>query len=122
MSDSRTVLVVEDDPMVRALLSRLLATEGFTILAAADGEDALGVLHDNGHVALVVTDIRMPNMDGLELARHLAARTPAPPLLFISGFALAVGEQLPGLFLAKPFKPDELVAAVRSLLDGESPA
>jgi CheY-like chemotaxis protein len=73
-------------------------------------------------VDLVVTDIRMPVMDGWELAAHLRSMTPSPPILFISGYDAHVGPQnLPGPVLAKPFRPDQLAASVRRLLEGTQP-
>jgi CheY-like chemotaxis protein len=99
-----TVLVVDDDPMLRYLLARTLADEGYPVIAVENGEQAL-ILASSliGQLALVITDIRMPGMGGLQLARCLANLEVPPPVLFISGFA--ADAEVPGPFLAKPFLP-----------------
>jgi CheY-like chemotaxis protein len=80
--------------------------------------EALGWLL-RGVVDLVITDIRMPIMDGWELAAHLKTMTPSPPILFISGYDAHVGpHNLPGPVLGKPFRPDQLVTSVRQLMEG----
>ena len=67
-----------------------------------------------GRLGLVVTDIRMPEMDGTELATHLAGLNPAPRILFVSGFGTVARSALPGPLLPKPFTPQQLVNQVRS--------
>jgi CheY-like chemotaxis protein len=112
------ILVVDDDPGLRQMMARALSQEGYRVLTAAGGEEALtlaGTLLER--LSLVVTDIRMPDMDGLELAAHLAQLTPSPHVLFVSGYVpLAAGASLPGPFLSKPFSPDALASQVRRLL------
>jgi two-component system, cell cycle sensor histidine kinase and response regulator CckA len=124
MSVVHTVLVVDDDMMVRALAARVLALEGYCVLTASDGEEALRIARASvGQLSVVVTDIRMPEMDGTELAAHLARLTPAPPVLFVSGFALPK-DDLPGPVLPKPFTIEALTGQVRAILQraGESSA
>jgi CheY-like chemotaxis protein len=110
-----TVLVVDDDPMLRYLLARTLADEGYPVIAVENGEQAL-ILASSliGQLALVITDIRMPGMGGLQLARCLANLEVPPPVLFISGFA--ADAEVPGPFLAKPFLPSALVEHVGRML------
>lgn len=109
-----TVLVVDDEPMLRYLLARTLADEGYPVIAVENGEQALLLASTLvGQLALVVTDIRMPGMDGLQLARRLAQLEFPPPVLFISGSA--DDAEVPGPFLAKPFLPGALVEQVGRL-------
>jgi CheY-like chemotaxis protein len=117
----RRILVAEDDPLVSSLVERLLAEQGYQIDTARHGEEALRLaLH--GPVDLLVTDVRMPVMDGWELSRRLRERWPDLPVLFISGYDIELTQALgpqrrgPGAFLRKPFEPDELVRQVTLLL------
>lgn len=108
------VLVVDDEPMMRWFMTTALR-DNFRVLVAADGHEALETVRDVGdEIAALVTDIRMPHLDGLELAAQLQAMEDPPPLLFISGFM--GGGELPGPFLSKPFRPEALLAAVRLLI------
>ena len=117
-----TVLVVEDEDLLRAGIRRLLQNEGFNVLEAADGATALQMLEDTppDHVALVLTDLRMPVMDGRQLAAALARRRPSLPIVFMSGFTAQLMDLRlvsPSLaFLAKPFRNEDLLAAVRQQL------
>jgi CheY-like chemotaxis protein len=99
----RTVLLVDDDALVRSLLGRVLSEDGYAVLVAADGQEALALASTlDGQLSLVVTDVRMPVMDGLELASHLIESNPKLPIMFISGFLPATAK-VPGLLLTKPF-------------------
>ena len=110
----RTVLVVDDQDELRAMLVRVLAGDGYRVLEARDGFEALEVLETEPEVSLVVDDLLMPRMDGLELARHLAGRSNIQ-ILFMSACPDQVSE-LPFAFLPKPFSPATLCAAVQRLL------
>ena len=110
-----SVLVVEDDPALRTLMVRTLSAKGYRALQARDGIEALELLAANPEIELVVTDIVMPRMNGVELAQQMAdsART---RLLFVSAF----GEeytQLPASLLQKPFSQAALIAEVERLLE-----
>jgi CheY-like chemotaxis protein len=116
--DAPLLLVVDDEPLVRHLLLVILR-DSYRVVLAADGRQALAVFDEVGQeIAAVVTDVRMPEMDGVELARALRRRDHAPPILFVSGFG---GKRdVPGPVLSKPFLPEALLAAVHQLLGGSS--
>jgi two-component system, cell cycle sensor histidine kinase and response regulator CckA len=118
-----TVLIVDDEPGVRAMMRRALSDAGFTVLEAADGHEALAALRRRTEPPhAVITDVVMREMDGKELGRRLANEFPGIPLLFTSGSTddkvvrrgLLNSEQP---FLQKPFSPDDLVLRVRALLE-----
>jgi hypothetical protein len=114
------LLVVEDEPSVRRLMVEALQREGYEVLAAAHGREALAVLEARGHACdLVVTDVIMPGMGGLELAVQLQRSRPGLPVLFVSGYSVGgPGGEWPenAELLAKPFAPDTLAARVRRML------
>ncbi|HEX7243360.1 MAG TPA: response regulator [Longimicrobiaceae bacterium] len=120
---SETVLLVEDEDSVRALVARILARSGYTVLEARSGEEAAEIAHRHpGPVDLLVTDVVMPRMSGTTLAQHLCARRPGLRVLFMSGYsedAVAQhGVLEPGTaFIGKPFTPAELSRRVRGVLD-----
>jgi CheY-like chemotaxis protein len=110
------VLVVDDDEGVRVVTRRTLEEAGYQVWEAADGVQALSFLLQ-GVVDVIVSDIRMPRMDGWDLAAHLRNMTPAPPVLFVSGYDAHIGSgNLPGPVLAKPFSAERLLDAVQQLL------
>jgi two-component system, sensor histidine kinase and response regulator len=111
----RIVVVVDDEPETRRIMAATLQ-DHYRILSAESGEEVLALFGAMGpDISAVVTDIRMPGMDGLALAAALRDLGISVPILFVSGFGV-VGEA-PGPFLAKPFLPDDLLAAVQQLLD-----
>lgn len=118
-----TVLIVEDEDALRAAIRRLLQDEGYTVLEAQNGASALQVLNAPGAhvVALVLTDLRMPVMDGRQLAAALARLRPSLPVVFMSGFTAQLMDMRlvsPHFaFLAKPFRNDDLLATVRGQID-----
>jgi signal transduction histidine kinase/DNA-binding response OmpR family regulator len=122
-SGSETILVVEDETMVRNMVVRGLREEGYVVLAAESGADALAVLERQGEgVSLMITDVAMAEMGGHELGQRVAERRPALPVLYMSGYPLdevvrrgLLQEHQP--FLQKPFAPAALLESVRSLLD-----
>jgi CheY-like chemotaxis protein len=112
-----TVLVVDDEQPLREYLSRVLEDDGYHVLTARDGIEALTLMEGGGTlIQLVITDISMPRMTGTQLADHLAAQPGSPPLLFISGGYVAT--ELARPLLTKPFTGKELSAVVRRLLTG----
>ena len=118
-----TILLVEDDAALRHLVQRILDTSGYTVLSAGGVQDAERILQEfTGKIALVVTDVVMPDGGGEELVAKLTQKRPETKVLFISGYTdgrvpekYLAGDQAG--FLAKPFEPAELTAKVRRVLD-----
>lgn len=105
MTTSRTVLVVDDDPMLRDLLVQTLTAIGHESVSAVDGLDALEQMKKRTF-DVVISDIKMPNMDGLQLLKEIRESHASTPVLFISGYATSEMIQLaqPDGFLTKPFR------------------
>jgi two-component system, cell cycle sensor histidine kinase and response regulator CckA len=116
----QTVLLVEDDAMLRSILAEALADEGFAVLTAENGEEALTIASTlEARLGLVVTDVLLPVMDGLELAAQLACLKPPPAVLFISG--IATHRDVPAPVLAKPFGPTAFLEQVARLIAPATP-
>jgi PAS domain S-box-containing protein len=120
-----TILVVEDEQLVRNLVSRTLKRAGYSVLVAEDGLDALTVARRHtGMIDLMVTDVIMPRMGGRELSERLLRERPGLRVLFVSGYANELldiaGSLGPGTeYLQKPFTPSVLLARVRELVSVE---
>jgi PAS domain S-box-containing protein len=120
---TETILLVEDEPSVRAVARQILARQGYVILEAPDGQTALAMVDGGGpSVDLVLTDVVMPGLSGRGLADQLATRCPGLRVLFMSGYTddaiVRHGMLEPGLaYLQKPFRPDALVRKVREVLN-----
>ena len=119
-----TVLLVEDEPMVREMMSRLLEEQGYSILPAAHGADALQVCEANQDrdIQLLITDMVMPQMSGGELVSEFSKRRPTSKLLVVSGYSngdipRSVLARDDVHFMRKPFLPGELLETVRMILD-----
>jgi DNA-binding response OmpR family regulator len=116
------VLIAEDDPSVRLTLEFVLEDEGFDVLSAADGEEALRVATER-HPDVILLDQMMPKMDGRTVLGALrnAAGTSAIPVFVLTGMARGPEDEWPGAhFVGKPFSPDELVERIRAVLPGAS--
>ncbi|HXD23757.1 MAG TPA: ATP-binding protein [Gemmatimonadaceae bacterium] len=118
-----TILLAEDDEALRTLTARILTAQGYRVLEASDGVEALRVAETHtGTLDLLTTDMVMPSMGGHDLANELSARRPGLKVLFVSGYtddAVGRGELQPGdAFLQKPVDPRMLARKVRQLLDG----
>jgi len=118
-----TILVVEDEELVRDFACRFLRNEGYLTRESGDGLEALVLLRmEPDAVDLVLTDAVMPRMGGRELADHLGRLRPGLPVLFMSGYTndeiIRRGLLTPGApFLQKPFSPEALATKVREVLD-----
>jgi len=128
LSNSGTILVVDDVEVVRTFTAMVLKNQGYTVLEADRGFEALRIFSEQkDRIDLVLTDIRMPEMNGLELARQLTRYRPDIKVLFMSGypstdnvnFTLPEGQELVEPredFLQKPFTPERLTRKVHETL------
>ncbi|HEU4800377.1 MAG TPA: chemotaxis protein CheB [Gemmatimonadales bacterium] len=120
---TETVLLVDDEPLVRSLVSRVLTDLGYTVLEASDGRQALALLAQHvAEVGVVVSDVVMPVMDGAELRQRISEQFPAVPVVLMSGFGLEELAQKGVVdgstaLLSKPFSSAELSAKIRELVD-----
>jgi two-component system cell cycle sensor histidine kinase/response regulator CckA len=128
LGGTETILLVEDDPSLREMASMLLQRLGYTVLAAANGGQALSVLHQRGGEALdlLFTDVVMPQMSGKELSDRIRTTHPETKVLFTSAYtenAIAhQGVLDPGVvLLQKPFTPSVLAARIREVMDAPAP-
>lgn len=118
MSDpTSTILVVEDDSIVRMLIVDVLEELEYNVLEAADGGEALAFVENDAQIIdLMMTDKGLPDMDGTELAKKVAVLRPSLPILFASGYAENI-DVPPGMHLiGKPFSIDQLRDKVKSIL------
>jgi two-component system, cell cycle sensor histidine kinase and response regulator CckA len=112
----QNILVVDDEAIARRFMERALAQEGYRVMLANDGEQALELLRmTRRKVALVVTDLVMPGMGGHAFALEVGQLPSPPPVLYISAYEGPQGE-MAKRFLQKPFTAEDLVAAVRLLV------
>ncbi len=115
---SETILVVEDNPAVRALVREVLTGAGYRVVAAASGEEALQILDGGpGQLDLLLTDMGLPGILGHELAEQVRARLPQIEVLFMSGTTEVRPKTTLGELLQKPLLPRDLLAKIRNLLD-----
>jgi two-component system cell cycle sensor histidine kinase/response regulator CckA len=120
---SETILLVEDEQAVRRATAEFLDLQGYTVLEAKDGLDALSVAENHGStIHLVVTDVVMPNMSGGQLAREFSKLRPDAKLLFVSGYAgkTVVDHKVVDLetnFLQKPYTLKQLALKIRAALN-----
>lgn len=119
--ESPTILVVDDEEMVRVSTARMLERRGFHAIAAATPSEALAILRSDAPIDLLISDVVMPETYGTDLIRQARTLRPGLPALLISGFADQqnarhgpIPEGVP--FLAKPFDLADLLAQVRALL------
>jgi CheY-like chemotaxis protein len=118
------VLLAEDEPVVRHFVEALLTRAGYTVMAAADGQEALDLSRScPGHIDLLLSDVVMPRMNGADLAENIIRERPTTRILLMSGNCYGV---LPdhlrvNNFLLKPFASKDLMEKVLQVLDGASP-
>lgn len=117
----RHVLLAEDEPLIACLAAAILEGAGATVATAANGLDALALITDGAAFDALVTDIRMPRMDGWTLAERAREREAALPVVYVSGYSDVDSRQVDGaIYLRKPYKDRDLVDAVlRVLGEGE---
>jgi signal transduction histidine kinase len=112
-AERTVVLVAEDEPTILALTTRMLSAEGYTVLAAPSGAEALKLARQTKRIDVLLTDVIMPGMTGGELAATLARERPGLPIVYMSGYSnqiIARGVlNADTLYLPKPFKPQQLL-------------
>jgi CheY-like chemotaxis protein len=118
-----SILIVDDEEMIRKLARAVLERWGFHVLTAADGEEAIAIYREKGNeIDLILLDYTMPRLNGLEVLRHLQRLNPSVRVIFSSGHTqesdmeqlLTAGARA---FVAKPYKPENLVERIRQVLD-----
>jgi two-component system, cell cycle sensor histidine kinase and response regulator CckA len=124
MSTRKVILVADDEVILRNLIRTLLDEEGYEVLAAADGSEALRLSRTHeGTIDLLLTDVEMPRLDGMSAYRRISAERADIKVLFMSGAIPESLEVLKGLpFLPKPFVISALCTKVREVLEMTSPA
>ncbi|MEX2218768.1 MAG: ATP-binding protein [Phycisphaerales bacterium] len=120
---TEAVLLVEDSPVVRGLVAEALQRAGYRVLVASTGAEALRIAGEAGTLKLLVTDVVMPQMSGVELAAALTAERPGLRVIYMSGYTEeSIAEQgvdsRGAVFMTKPFTTDSLLRRARELLDG----
>jgi two-component system, cell cycle sensor histidine kinase and response regulator CckA len=121
-----TILLIEDEPGVRRLVRRMLVERGYRVLEASGGEEALAVFEDHHPIVdLVLTDVVMPNMSGIEIVRRLTALRPELKTLYMTGYSEDIvfergGAEPAAPVLRKPFLAEALERRIRELLDGRA--
>jgi two-component system cell cycle sensor histidine kinase/response regulator CckA len=112
---STTILLADDEPAIRSLIETALTAEGYRVLPAKNGYEALRVFNEHGaHIDLVITDMRMPYIGGMELIAALLARRSTLKCLGISGYPVAADAGV--RVLPKPFSRKELLQTVQQVL------
>ena len=123
LKGSETILVAEDEEMVRNLVCRVLTQSGYTVLDAGYGENVFEICKaHSGPIHLLVTDVVMPQMSGRALAEGLQPSYPEMKVLYMSGYTDDILDQHAVrdkeiIFISKPFMPDDLLIKVREVLD-----
>lgn len=120
-TQTEVILIVDDEPTVLSFLTGTLARQGYRVVQAESGAQALRVCRDRGHnIDLVLTDVVMPDLDGRQLVDAIRGLGFDPRTLFMSGYARVVAEELGvsgwAQFIQKPFTPMQLVQKVREVL------
>ena len=117
------ILLVDDEPAICDLLAKILQQDGFSVLTAQNGLEAVSIWRfHRGEIGLLITDMSMPGIDGRILARYLALDDPGIRVLFMSGeyWAPELDHYNEAGFLAKPFMPEAFLAEVKRLMPPEA--
>ena len=118
--DKLKILVVDDESRMRKLVKDFLGREGFQVLEAGDGQEAIELFYENKDIALIILDVMMPRMDGWQTCREIRKDSKVPIIMLtarsderdeLQGFELGVDE-----YISKPFSPKILVARVNAIL------
>ena len=112
------LLVVEDEPLLRMLAVDVGEDAGFTVVAAANADDAVAILETRSDIRLVFTDIDMPgSLDGMKLAAHIRDRWPPIHIILTSGHLKPTPDEMPpgSVFFAKPYRQDRVIDAMRRM-------
>jgi len=124
IGELQTILVVDDDAMVRAFEVELLSSQGYKVLQADSGAEALRCAR-TATIHLLLTDFAMPDLDGLELTQRVRSIHPEMPVLMVSGSLPSTDNRMENLarfeLLPKPFEFDEFLQKVRMLIKNEAP-
>ena len=115
------ILVVEDDVLIREFVVEVLREEGFDVIHASNGEEALQWCKRKA-ADVLVTDVKLPGgIDGWQIAERCRDHDPDLPVIYATGFSPVQPRPVPGsVLLQKPFHPDEIVSAVRKAIEGRS--
>jgi CheY-like chemotaxis protein len=115
---AETILLVDDDAEVRDLAARVLERRGFRVLAAEDGVRALSIVYGETDLALLLTDVVMPGLGGVELARRMRELRPKTRVVFMTGLAPErwAAHRVEGIVIRKPFALEDLADRVREAL------
>ena len=117
---SKKILVVDDSPTIRQQLQITLAKDGFTVIEAQDGVEGLDAVSKNADLAMVISDVNMPNMNGIDFLKNLKERgSKLPVVMLTTEGAAELIEKAKGFgakgWLVKPFKPEQMLGAVAKL-------
>jgi CheY-like chemotaxis protein len=116
----RTILIVEDEFLIRMMLAETLQDEGFEVAEAGTAADAIALLHDKSEIALLITDLTLPgSMDGMELARWARQFRPELPIIYVTGRPDAITRDMltaKDAVVAKPYLPSEIATAATRML------
>jgi CheY-like chemotaxis protein len=110
------VLVVEDETLVRLLANDILTEAGYRVLEARDGQEALTILEVHPNVRALFTDVTMPNVDGLSLARIVSERWPDIGIVITSGLTLPSEPPADAVFISKPTSPEAVLRALEKVI------
>ena len=115
-----SILIVEDEFLIRMTLSEALADEGYEVHEAGSADEGLAKLHEQPGIGLLMTDVQLPGgMDGLELARIAREQQPALPIIYVSGRPDVLGgaaKTSQDVLLPKPYLPSDVIRAVERLI------